>query len=135
MHTLPVSPHQLPLIRRIVFSYRSKDQGWSDHYADHGSYRNSWTWFEAGLRKCTGENWLGSAADSGERRHHLQCNRHASRGAEDYRFVFEGDHPLLKDMQVGDEVVLWALARFPGWENFVEEAAIQIWTMDDLDDV
>ncbi|KAF9879501.1 hypothetical protein CkaCkLH20_03044 [Colletotrichum karsti] len=47
-------------VRKIVFKLRSKDQGWGGTHADKGSYRGSWTWFEAGLekfdedRKCDG---------------------------------------------------------------------------------
>ena len=135
VHTPPISPHQLPLIRRLVFTFRSKDQGWSSYGEDHGSYRNSWTWFEAGLRKLAGEENALSPMDQPERRYRLQCNRHAGREVEDYRFELEKDHPLLQEMQAGDEVVLWALARFGGWENFVQEAAIQLWTMDDMSGV
>lgn len=134
VHTPPISSHQLPLIRQLVFSYRSQDQGWSSYPEDHGSYRNSWTWFEAGLRKHTRGEDSHSVVDQPERRYRLQSNRHASREAEDYRFGFGRDHPLLNDMQAGDGVVLWAMARFGGWENFVQEAAIQIWTMDDMSD-
>ena len=135
VHTPQISSHQLSLIRRLVFTYRSKDQGWSSYGEDHGSYRNSWTWFEAGLRKFDrGEESL-SLVDRPERRYRLQSNRHAGQEAEDYLFEFERDHPLLKEMQAGDEVVLWALARYGGWENFVEAAAIQIWITDDMDSV
>lgn len=135
VHTPPVSTHQLSLIRRIVFTYSSKDQGWSSYSSDHGTYRNSWTWFEAGLRKhAEEEEEKVSSTDQMQHRHRLHCNRHAGWETEDYQFVVEGDHPLLKNMQAGDEVVLWALAKFGGWENFVQGAAIQIWTMDDLSD-
>lgn len=37
--------------RKIVFTIRSHDQGWGGDHADHGSYRSSWTWFDAGLEK------------------------------------------------------------------------------------
>ncbi|KAJ0343449.1 hypothetical protein COL154_011283 [Colletotrichum chrysophilum] len=47
-------------VRKIVFKLRSKDQGWGGSHEDKGTYRGSWTWFEAGLekfdegRKCDG---------------------------------------------------------------------------------
>lgn len=136
VHTPPISKHQLPLIRRIVFTYSSKDQGWSSYSSDHGTYRNSWTWFEAGLRKhAEEEEEKVSLTDQMQHRHRLHCNRHAGWETEDYQFVVEGDHPILENMQAGDEVVLWARAKFGGWENFVQGAAIQIWTIDDLSDV
>jgi hypothetical protein len=37
--------------RKIVFTIRSHDQGWGGENTDHGSYRSSWTWFDAGLEK------------------------------------------------------------------------------------
>ncbi|EFQ32762.1 uncharacterized protein GLRG_07906 [Colletotrichum graminicola M1.001] len=47
-------------VRKIVFKIRSRDQGWGGAVADKGTYRGSWSWFEAGLekfdkdRKCDG---------------------------------------------------------------------------------
>lgn len=37
--------------RRIVFTIRSEDQGWGGTREDAGTYRHSWTWFEAGLER------------------------------------------------------------------------------------
>lgn len=38
--------------RRIVFTITSHDQGWaSNARLDRGTYRGSWTWFEAGLER------------------------------------------------------------------------------------
>ena len=37
--------------RKIVFTLRSRDQGWGGHPQDTGSYRGSWTWFEAGKER------------------------------------------------------------------------------------
>lgn len=37
--------------RKIVFTLRSRDQGWGGHPQDRGSYRGSWTWFEAGKER------------------------------------------------------------------------------------
>ncbi|KAK0737390.1 hypothetical protein B0T21DRAFT_410844 [Apiosordaria backusii] len=37
--------------RRVVFTIRSKDQGWGGSYEDQDTYRGSWTWFEAGLER------------------------------------------------------------------------------------
>ncbi|KAK1999787.1 hypothetical protein LX36DRAFT_573563 [Colletotrichum falcatum] len=47
-------------VRKIVFKMRSRDQGWGGGVGDRGTYRGSWSWFEAGLekfdkdRKCDG---------------------------------------------------------------------------------
>jgi hypothetical protein len=37
--------------RRIVFTIRSRDQGFSGVREDHGTYNGSWTWFEVGLER------------------------------------------------------------------------------------
>ncbi|KAI1379943.1 hypothetical protein F4677DRAFT_408083 [Hypoxylon crocopeplum] len=37
--------------RKVVFDIVSCDQGYSSHREDHGTYRNSWTWFDAGLER------------------------------------------------------------------------------------
>ncbi|KAH9896350.1 hypothetical protein F4778DRAFT_746053 [Xylariomycetidae sp. FL2044] len=35
--------------RKIVFDITSRDQGWGGHLPDRGTYRSSWTWFDAGV--------------------------------------------------------------------------------------
>ncbi|KAK4119333.1 hypothetical protein N657DRAFT_581874 [Parathielavia appendiculata] len=37
--------------RRIVFTFKSHDQGWGGLPNDRGTYFGSWTWFEAGLER------------------------------------------------------------------------------------
>ncbi|KAK7739050.1 hypothetical protein SLS53_005948 [Cytospora paraplurivora] len=37
--------------RKIVFTIESHDQGWGGLHQDRGTYRGSWTWFEAGLER------------------------------------------------------------------------------------
>lgn len=37
--------------RKVVFTLRSHDQGWGDDLSNRGSYRSSYTWFDAGLEK------------------------------------------------------------------------------------
>lgn len=37
--------------RKIVFTMKSRDQGWGGHHQDKGTYRGSWTWFEAGKER------------------------------------------------------------------------------------
>jgi hypothetical protein len=39
--------------RKIVFTIRSRDQGWGGSRGDHYTYHGSWTWFEAGLERWT----------------------------------------------------------------------------------
>lgn len=37
--------------RKVVFNITSRDQGWGGDHNDHGTYRSSWTWFDAGLER------------------------------------------------------------------------------------
>ncbi|KAK8132681.1 hypothetical protein PG999_000854 [Apiospora kogelbergensis] len=49
------SPVSKGLVRKIVFNIRSCDQGWGGGPNDHGTYRGSWTWFDAGLERFDSE--------------------------------------------------------------------------------
>ncbi|KJZ75191.1 hypothetical protein HIM_05385 [Hirsutella minnesotensis 3608] len=37
--------------RKIVFSIRGHDQGWGGELDSRGTYKSSWTWYEAGLER------------------------------------------------------------------------------------
>lgn len=37
--------------RKIVFTIRSRDQGWGGGPTNHNTYKQSWTWFDAGLER------------------------------------------------------------------------------------
>ncbi|PHH66628.1 hypothetical protein CDD81_6465 [Ophiocordyceps australis] len=45
------TPRLLHPCRKIVFTLRSHDQGWGGDQDARGTYRASWTWFEAGLER------------------------------------------------------------------------------------
>lgn len=134
--------HQLSLLRKLVFTFQSKDQGWSSYPGDRGSFRNSWTWFEARVERSEGsESALSTrASNDGEDalRNHglsvkLQANRHAGDELEEYRIEHDRSSDLVQNLQPGDRVVLSAHAQFAGWVNFVNKAAIEIWCIDSLD--
>ncbi|OTB07421.1 hypothetical protein M426DRAFT_318108 [Hypoxylon sp. CI-4A] len=42
--------------RKVVFDIVSRDQGFSGHTADHGTYRSSFTWFDAGIDRFDKKN-------------------------------------------------------------------------------
>ncbi|KAK8122231.1 hypothetical protein PG984_010901 [Apiospora sp. TS-2023a] len=48
----PASNHP---VRKLVFNIRSCDQGWGGDPGDQGTYRHSWTWFDAGLERFDAE--------------------------------------------------------------------------------
>ncbi|KAF5680931.1 hypothetical protein FHETE_319 [Fusarium heterosporum] len=45
------TPKLLHPVRKVVFTIRSKDQGWGGETENRHTYNGSWTWFEAGLEK------------------------------------------------------------------------------------
>ncbi|KAL8851939.1 MAG: hypothetical protein Q9221_003150 [Calogaya cf. arnoldii] len=133
----PFTTQQIKTLQRIVFRFQSKDQGWSNFHEQHGSYNGSWTWFEAVVR--TGDNdgpADRSPEDTVKKRLELQRNRHAGMRLENYDVVFEHEDPRMVELksllEAGDVLELRACARFPGWTNYVEQASVEMWCMDDL---
>ncbi|KAL8998561.1 MAG: hypothetical protein Q9169_002401 [Polycauliona sp. 2 TL-2023] len=133
----PFTTAKIKMLRRILFSFRSRDQGFSGTRLNYGTYNASWTWFEAVVR--SGGN--DAPVDTGEthkvrKKFELQRNRHAGLRFENYDIVFEdGDARMveLKSLlQDGDVLELRACARFPAWVNHVDEAKVTVWYEDDL---
>lgn len=115
----------ISLIRKIVFKFTSKDQGWSSFPEDLGTFRNSWTWFEVGIIHNDQKKSIdqGGEAKLSERVYFSQRNKHAWEELESYCIEFEAGHQMFADLQEGDAVVLWAKASFPGWTNIVQEVS------------
>lgn len=151
----PLTSKSIRLLRKVVFTFKSRDQGWSSYQNDHGTYENTWTWFDAvvGSHRTepsprTNQEDRFDEGDSGRPGAYrevqdrfgwatakiklLQENRHASRVAEDYRIELGPEHEILQNLKEGDEIALLASACFPGWVNNVEEAGMEIWEVDDL---
>ncbi|KAL8721495.1 MAG: hypothetical protein Q9225_001840 [Loekoesia sp. 1 TL-2023] len=143
----PFTTSEINLVRRIVFRFRSKDQGFSWDSQHHGTYDHSWTWFEAVVRQdCDEHAGSGDMVMEDDPRHAndsyvrkkwgLQHNRHAGTQFEDYEVAFEhGDDRMaeLKNvMGERDVIELRACARYPAWMNQVEEATVEVWCLDDL---
>ena len=143
--TNPLSSLEIARIRRIIFAFRSCDQGWSDDYEHHQTFEASWTWMEASLTSPASieqihsheerENQIRTKEQKESSRFELQRNRHAGRAPENYRCELGIDHDLLQQVEDGDSIVLWARAMYPGWENRVYKAMIEVWCMDDLSGV
>ncbi|CEJ60273.1 hypothetical protein PMG11_08853 [Penicillium brasilianum] len=104
---------------------RSHDQGWSSYSEDHGTYRNSWTWFDLGFERTPGREDVCEDLDV-----RLATNLHASGIAQNHQVVYraEDDLPWMRSLQAGDRVSIIPRALFPGWQNFVERASIEIYT-------
>ena len=138
--TDPVSGRVINKLREIVYSFRGQDQGWSSYPQDHGTYAGSWTWFEAGLTRFEDKNAQGEElrrqkdlrAEKERDRYELHRNRHAGLKPENYVIELGAEHDLLKRVEEGDRFALWARAMFPGWENRVHRARIEIRCVDNL---
>ena len=139
--TNPLSKSEVLRIRRVIFTFRSKDQGWSSFPNQRGTYEGSWTWFEAGLTRPVSSDpsdalyaeQLQIKVAKERVRYELQRNRHAGSEPEVYRIEFDVGHELLRSIKAGDSIVLWARALYPGWENRVYDASIEVWCVDDLE--
>ncbi|KAL9123620.1 MAG: hypothetical protein Q9217_006964 [Psora testacea] len=145
LSTRPLSKEHVAKARSVIFTFTGKDQGWSSYPLDCGTYENSWTWFEAGLRPQTSGDYdpieRGDGFDEQDQREeyryerfHLQRNRHGGGEPESYRIELRQDHPLLKNMKSGDVIDLLACAQFSGWVNHVDQASIEICSFDDLNE-
>lgn len=171
------SPHRL---RRIVFTTTSHDQGflsppvceppqhlltwvrktgWSSNdRRDIGTYRGSWTFFEAGL--CTADQTPKPApkcligrnihASSQAREHvivwdHLADASAGDGGDDDGGTSGDDDggtsgdddafnrastseiRELLRHVEPGDHIVVYPMARYPGWVNYVLSVEVSVY--------
>lgn len=111
-------------VREIRFSIHSHDQGWSDHGEDHGTFRNSWTWFDLRVHRL--EDGEVSSDDHLVR---LATNAHARSETLQHEIVYRSDRDdWVPRLQSGDRLCIVPQARFPGWRNYVEAASIEIYT-------
>ena len=60
-------------------------------------------------------------------------NRHASQDWATHCIDLALGHQIFEDLQNDDNVILWAKAKFPGWTNYVKEAAVEVWREEDLE--
>lgn len=139
--TRPFTARSLKLFGEAVFTFRSHDQGWCSSPAD-----GNWTWFEVQLENRTPERDVCSPyedmdrprEDVGkqqeERRMLLQKNRQGEKESMSYTHSLDRSKCILHDLRVGDEIQLLGCACFPGWQNSVTKAAIEIWGVDTLGD-
>ena len=149
----PLSAETIRRLRRIDFTFTSKDQGWSSFRNDWGTYRNSWTWCEAGVRptrpkvemptalqeeqeeKSPSANNLEqyySQSENPYKRCLLQRNRHAGKELETYCIQMHYDDEFVQSLREGDALDLLACAQYPGWRNQVSHYSIRLWLYDDL---
>jgi len=110
-------------VRRIVFSTVSHDQGWSSNNDSKGTYRNSYTWFEAGVVQ----------ASSSYPRRIITHNIHASLEHRTHVRAWENTElfPELKkwleQIVPGDRIVVYPRAQYAGWVNVVASVEIKLY--------
>lgn len=150
LYTRPLSAREAKLLRKVVFTFRSRDQGWCSN-PDGGC----WSWFEVGLARIPfvehdGQGpmsdaavWTGSYEWVGEwmERHgkdlesqprwRILGNKIGEIEPEDHVVELMHDHESVQRVQEGDRIILWACACFPGWENRVYEAEVAVLGIDD----
>lgn len=119
------APIQGERLREIRINIWSHDQGWSSYPEDHGTFRNSWTWFELGIERPEGREEIATDEDL-----RLATNVHAQRQAKHHQIIYHRDQnlPWFEALQPGDMISIIPLARFQGWRNVVEKASIEVYT-------
>ena len=104
-------------LKKVVITVIAKDQGWSSYSEDHGTYRNTWTWFELAVgpsSKESTERWRGEVVR----------NLHAHGDFKEQTIEIT-DKGLYEKAMSGDVLTVWALARYPGWKNTVKKVTIR----------
>jgi hypothetical protein len=106
-------------VRKVIFTIKSHDQGWSYFPEHHGTYDHSWTWFETRVIDKDGKE-----RDDREDVLKLTYNVHAIPELRTHTIVCEsrgdGKHAKwVRGLREGDSIVVVPMARFPGWINFV----------------
>lgn len=100
-------------------------KGWSDGTADHGTYRGSYTWFDAGATLNSGSSPVESS------RLLIQCNVHASYETRAHIVTWaaqEGDtKKWMEALGPGDRICVYPKARYRGWRNEVSEVEMDLY--------
>ncbi|KAJ5502602.1 hypothetical protein N7463_005476 [Penicillium fimorum] len=120
----PIQGERFP-VQEIRIHIWSHDQGWSSYREDHGSFRNSWTWFDLGIERPPGRDDISKNENL-----RLATNVHAKRETTYHRITYQRDQKLhwMQNLQAGDRISIIPRARFPGWRNTVKKASIEIYT-------
>ncbi|KAG7001457.1 hypothetical protein G7Y79_00031g065720 [Physcia stellaris] len=114
-----LSRQELRSLVGATITFRSMDQGWSSYRRFHGTYHQSYTWMEVGL--------IRKGSDFPDQpRWELQRNRHAGREAEEYTVELDQSHGMFESLEEKDEIAIWARAMYPGWQNCVYNANIDL---------
>ncbi|KAF8454887.1 hypothetical protein BGX38DRAFT_1267506 [Terfezia claveryi] len=112
-------------LRRLVFRFRSHDQGWSDQGHLHGGYSSSFTWFEACIL-------TPRRLETDIPPRLLQRNVHASSTFRKHTVILDFNDPSpgvkqwLEMFHAGDTLEIYGMALYPGWINFVDYVEVDV---------
>ncbi|KAI0264020.1 hypothetical protein BC834DRAFT_885152, partial [Gloeopeniophorella convolvens] len=123
----PPIPHP-ECIMKVVIRTESHDQGWSPYpLKDHGTYNNSWTWFELQiLGKDSAAGYRGVVLDVPGWR--ICTNRHARIDWQVVEVVLDRTNEVVSGLRPGNRLGVVAKARYPGWVNNVRRAEIDVFS-------
>lgn len=133
--------------RKIVFKITSNDQGWGGNHGERGSYKGSWTWFDAGLERFEAKTeasqesseipvsslrpvWPETTEDGPDSRrydhglhatpnHKIQCNKTASRQTQEHVVEWRHTDNVDPELSGADELELAGRGRATGDGEFV----------------
>ncbi|KAL1649589.1 hypothetical protein SLS58_001646 [Diplodia intermedia] len=109
-------------VREVTIVTRSHDQGWSDYQEHHGTYSQSYTWFEIAIQK-PGGRWV--EVEESEKK--FVYNVHASDRTRQHCVVFRG-RGWIDLLEPGDRIGVVPQAVYLVWVNFVESVSIHVMT-------
>lgn len=123
-------------IRKVAFSISSHDQGWCSD-----GNGGSWTWFEASIAPSAPEDQeiypmivsprevaRNKIGEKTMQEHAVQWPRVVAGNDEEEEERRRSDLSWVERLHRGDAVALQAFARFAGWENYVADARIDVYT-------
>ncbi|EXJ91999.1 hypothetical protein A1O3_00549 [Capronia epimyces CBS 606.96] len=118
-------------LRTLTFTVTSKDQGysWDNHF--HGTYLNSWTWFEVVIFSPeSGRATEPNRARTPISRRKIITNVHAGREYKTHTVRWshndrdEEIRKLMRSIRGGMRIAITVWARYPAWVNDVRSARI-----------
>jgi len=127
--TLP--PYIAPRsVRRVSYTIVSRDQGFSHDPPNHGTYEQSYTWFEAFVLAPNEDELTGQASVRYRKR--IIYNVHAGRQYKSHTVRWtrddeEGDvTEVLREVKGGYHLGVTIHAQFPAWVNHVKMGRIEV---------
>ncbi|KAJ5094728.1 hypothetical protein N7456_010589 [Penicillium angulare] len=131
LESKPIQGSHFP-VKKIVIDIWSHDQEFN-YYFESGTdnYEDSPTWFEIGIQRPSGREDILRDLDA-----KIVDNVHGSAKTRHHRIVYcgLGGQPggasvrWMRNLEAEDRVTVIPQARFLGWKNFVEAAAIGVYT-------